>query len=240
MRKNIARHTFVSVVILIFITNCTLALAGISSEYPKTFTDSENRSIIIPAPVQRVVVLNENAAEAVVILGSGDKIVGAVDQVLDKGSNYPSIKDAACVGSRTDIDYEKIVKVAEKGDQITPDINAMESGDETATSLGVDINRTRMATMTVASLITASIISFTGTIGFIGLVAPHMARIVIGGDNRFLLLTSSLMGALLLLGADAVGRTVFAPAVLPVGLMTSLLGVPLFVYLFMKRRKKSC
>jgi len=120
------------------------------------------------------------------------------------------------------------------------DINAMESGDETATSLGVDINRTRMATMTVASLITASIISFTGTIGFIGLVAPHMARIVIGGDNRFLLLTSSLMGALLLLGADAVGRTVFAPAVLPVGLMTSLLGVPLFVYLFMKRRKKSC
>jgi iron complex transport system permease protein len=120
------------------------------------------------------------------------------------------------------------------------DINAMESGDETATSLGVDINRTRMATMTVASLITASIISFTGTIGFIGLVAPHMARIVIGGDNRFLLMTSSLMGALLLLGADAVGRTVFAPAVLPVGLMTSLLGVPLFVYLFMKRRKKSC
>jgi iron complex transport system permease protein len=97
-----------------------------------------------------------------------------------------------------------------------------------------------MATMTVASLITASIISFTGTIGFIGLVAPHMARIVIGGDNRFLLMTSSLMGALLLLGADAVGRTVFAPAVLPVGLMTSLLGVPLFVYLFMKRRKKSC
>ena len=120
------------------------------------------------------------------------------------------------------------------------DINALESGDETATSLGVDINKTRMATMTVASLITASIISFTGTIGFIGLVAPHMARIIIGGDHRFLLLTSALMGALLLLGADAVGRTAFAPAVLPVGLMTSLLGVPLFVYLFMKRRKKSC
>ncbi|NMC10848.1 MAG: iron ABC transporter permease [Methanothrix sp.] len=120
------------------------------------------------------------------------------------------------------------------------DINALESGEETATSLGVDINQTRMATMTVASLITASIISFTGTIGFIGLVAPHMARIIIGGDNRFLLMTSALMGALLLLGADAVGRTAFAPAVLPVGLMTSLLGVPLFVYLFMKRRKKSC
>jgi len=122
MRKNIARHTFVSIVILIFIANCTLALAGISSEYPKTFTDSENRSIFIPAPVQRVIVLNENAAEAVVILGSGDKIVGAVDQVLDKGGYYPSIKDAACVGSRTEIDYEKIVKVAEKGDQITQDI----------------------------------------------------------------------------------------------------------------------
>ena len=87
-----------------------------------TLIDSENRPVVIQAPVQRIVVLNENAAEAVVILGSGDKIVGAVDQVLGKGGYYPSIKDAVGVGSRTEVDYEKIVKVAEQDDKITPDI----------------------------------------------------------------------------------------------------------------------
>ena len=123
MRKGIARTSFVSsIIILILIADHALASDSISSEYPKTFTDSENRSIIVQAPVQRIIVLNENAAEAVVILGSGDKIIGAVDQVLDKGGYYPGIKDAVSVGSRTEIDYEKIVKIAEQGDQITPDI----------------------------------------------------------------------------------------------------------------------
>ena len=122
MRKGIAGTSFISIISLILIADCALASDSTGTEYPKTFTDSENRSIIIQAPVQRVIVLNENAAEAVVILGSGDKIVGAVDQVLDKGGYYPSMKDAASVGSRTEIDYEKIVKVAEQGDQITPDI----------------------------------------------------------------------------------------------------------------------
>jgi len=79
---------------------------------------------------------------------------------------------------------------------------------------------------------------FTGTIGFVGLVAPHITRMVIGGDHRFLLPGSALVGALLLLGADTAARTLLAPVILPVGIMTSFLGVPFFVYLFMKRRKE--
>ena len=117
------------------------------------------------------------------------------------------------------------------------DLNALGAGDETAQSLGVNVERTRVIYMMLSSLITASIICFTGTIGFIDLVAPHITRMAIGGDHRFLLPGSALVGALLLLGADTLARTILAPVVLPVGIMTSFLGVPFFVYLFLRRRR---
>ena len=118
------------------------------------------------------------------------------------------------------------------------DINAMGAGDETAKSLGVNVERTRVICMMLASLITAAVICFTGTIGFIGLVSPHITRMVIGGDHRFLLPASALAGALLLLGADTIARTVLAPVILPVGIMTAFLGVPFFIYLFLRRKKE--
>ena len=118
------------------------------------------------------------------------------------------------------------------------DINAMGAGDETATSLGVNVEKTRVICMMAVSLITASVICFTGTIGFIGLVSPHITRMVIGGDHRFLLPASALVGGLLLLAADTVARTILAPVILPVGIMTAFLGVPFFVYLFMRRKKE--
>jgi iron complex transport system permease protein len=118
------------------------------------------------------------------------------------------------------------------------DINALGAGDETAKSLGVNVEKTRVICMVLVSLITASVICFTGTIGFIGLVAPHITRMVIGGDHRFLLPASALVGGLLLLAADTVARTIMAPVILPVGIMTSFLGVPFFVYLFMRRKKE--
>jgi iron complex transport system permease protein len=117
------------------------------------------------------------------------------------------------------------------------DINALGAGDETATSLGVNVEKTRVICMMLVSLITASVICFTGTIGFIGLVSPHIARMVIGGDHRFLLPASALVGGLLLLGADTAARTILSPVILPVGIMTAFLGVPFFVYLFMRRKK---
>ncbi|MBN1235822.1 MAG: iron ABC transporter permease [Methanotrichaceae archaeon] len=118
------------------------------------------------------------------------------------------------------------------------DINALGAGDETASSLGVNVEKTRVICMMLVSLITASIICFTGTIGFIGLVAPHITRMAIGGDHRFLLPASGLVGGLLLLGADTLARTLLAPVILPVGIMTAFLGVPFFVYLFMRRKKE--
>jgi iron complex transport system permease protein len=118
------------------------------------------------------------------------------------------------------------------------DINAMGTGDETAKSLGVNVEKTRVVCMVLVSIITASVICFTGTIGFIGLVAPHITRMVIGGDHRFLLPACALVGGLLLLAADTVARTILSPVILPVGIMTAFLGVPFFVYLFLRRKKE--
>jgi ABC-type Fe3+-siderophore transport system, permease component len=116
------------------------------------------------------------------------------------------------------------------------DLNALAEGDETAKSLGVPVERSMAWFMVAASLVTAVIICFTGTIGFIGLVAPHITRMAIGADHRTLLPASGLVGAVLLLGADCLARTAIPGSIVPVGIMTAFLGIPFFLYLFMRRR----
>jgi iron complex transport system permease protein len=116
------------------------------------------------------------------------------------------------------------------------DYNVLDAGDETARSLGVDVGRVRLVGMLVASLVTATVVSFFGIIGFVGLVVPHIVRRAIGGDERFLLPASWGAGGALLLGADTLARTLLSPIVLPVGIVTSFVGVPLFVYLILRGR----
>lgn len=118
------------------------------------------------------------------------------------------------------------------------DLNLMAAGDETAASLGVNVKRTRIILMSITTLLVACIVCFTGTIGFIGLVAPHFTRIAVGGDNRFALPVSGLLGALLLTSADLVARRILAPIILPVGAITAFMGAPLFLYMIMKRKKE--
>ncbi|QNB46672.1 iron chelate uptake ABC transporter family permease subunit [Thermanaerosceptrum fracticalcis] len=116
----------------------------------------------------------------------------------------------------------------------TWDYNALDSGEEGAKGLGVNVEKVRLGGMFVSSLITAVVVSFLGVIGFIGLVGPQMARRIIGGDHRFLVPASALLGALLLLAADTAARTIINPVVLPVGAVTSFLGAPLFLYLLIR------
>ncbi len=119
-------------------------------------------------------------------------------------------------------------------------LNAIASGgDDFARSLGVPVERVRFVLCVVAVLLTATVISFTGIIGFVGLVAPHMARMIIGTDHRLLLPFSAVVGAWLLLAADAAGRLLFAPTVLPVGITVAYLGVPVFLHLVMRSRGRA-
>lgn len=117
--------------------------------------------------------------------------------------------------------------------------NALESGDDTAKSLGVNVGRTRMAGMFLASLITAVAVSFLGIIAFVGLVSPHLARRIIGSDYRYLVPGSCATGAFLLLASDTLSRTMIAPVVLPVGAITSFMGAPLFLYLLARGYRRA-
>lgn len=118
------------------------------------------------------------------------------------------------------------------------DFNAIPAGDDTAKALGVPVDRLRIQAILCASAMTAGAICFTGTIGFIGLVGPHMARMIVGSDHRALIPASSLIGMALVLGADVLGRAVVAPVVIPIGIVTSFLGVPFFVWLLMRQRRE--
>jgi iron complex transport system permease protein len=93
--------------------------------------------------------------------------------------------------------------------------------------------------MVLETLVTACIIAFTGVIGFVDLIGPHIARMVIGNDHRFLIPCSALVGAFLLLCSDTVARLVIAPTELPVGIVTSLLGVPFFIYIMINKKRSS-
>lgn len=112
--------------------------------------------------------------------------------------------------------------------------NAMETGLQTAKSLGVHVDRLMLGSMVLCSLITAVSVAFVGVISFIGLIAPHFIRRWIGNDHRFLIPASALTGSILLVLAELVSRTIVSPSILPIGALTSFLGAPMFLFLLLK------
>ncbi|WP_270505235.1 FecCD family ABC transporter permease [Eubacterium limosum] len=116
--------------------------------------------------------------------------------------------------------------------------NLLSTGDESAVALGVNVMRLRLLSGIAVTLISSAIVSFTGVIGFVGLVAPHIARLLIGGDYRALIPLTALSGAILLIAADTVGRVVVSPVIIPVGIVVSFIGVPVFIYLIVKEQKE--
>ena len=118
------------------------------------------------------------------------------------------------------------------------DYNALNAGEDTAKGLGVNTERERIVGMILSSVLSAFIVSFFGIIAFIGLLGPHIARMIIGSDHRYLLPLSIILGAILLIIADGVGQVILYPSVIPVGIITSMLGGPLFIYLLIRRYRK--
>ncbi|HOV64144.1 MAG TPA: iron ABC transporter permease [Spirochaetia bacterium] len=116
-------------------------------------------------------------------------------------------------------------------------LDVLSSGDEAARSLGLDLKRVQFLVVLSASLLTAAAVSVSGIIGFVGLAAPHVARLIFGPEHRRLIPMSALVGACLLMAADDLARTVIAPIELPVGVITALLGAPFFLYLLRSKRK---
>lgn len=116
-------------------------------------------------------------------------------------------------------------------------LNIMQLDEEQAQQLGINVERLKIVLLAAATLITAAAVSFVGTIGFVGIIIPHAVRLVWGADHRFLLPLSVLTGAIFLILADLIARTVLAPTEIPVGVITALCGAPFFLYLLRRKRK---
>ena len=142
----------------------------------------------------------------------------------------PALETVLFVGVILTLIYPRLIKYSW-------DLNTLAiGGDDFAISTGVDPSKLRKKILVISAFATSIIIAFTGLIGFVGLAAPHIARLIIGNDYRKLVPSSALIGALLVLIADTVGGTLFSPVVLPVGIMLSILGGPFFLYLLLNRR----
>lgn len=116
------------------------------------------------------------------------------------------------------------------------DLNVLITGDEAAEHLGIDTERLKKVILVIGSLITAVCVSISGIIGFVGLIVPHIARLIIGPDNRVLAPFSALFGAAFLVLADTLARVLISPSEMPVGIITAALGGPFFIYLLIKNK----
>ena len=116
------------------------------------------------------------------------------------------------------------------------DLNIMQLGTDTAQTLGVDVKKVTYITLIASSLLIAVVVAICGVIGFIGLIIPHAVRLMVGSDNRRVFSYSLLLGALFLLIADTLARTIAIPAELPVGSITAIAGAPYFIFLLLKKQ----
>jgi len=118
------------------------------------------------------------------------------------------------------------------------DMTAMRLGDSRASSLGVDTQRLRKILFVVVSLMVAIAVSFVGCIGFVGIIGPHIARMLLGEDQRYLIPMSCLCGSVILIFADMASKMVIEGALVPIGILTSIIGIPFFFYLLLRKRRR--
>jgi len=117
---------------------------------------------------------------------------------------------------------------------LSRDLNLFALGEESASYLGVRVEGLKRIIIVLTTLLAAAAVSVSGTIGFVGLMVPHIARRLVGPDNRLLFPASALLGAILMILADTIARTIIAPSEVPIGIITALLGAPFFLYLLRK------
>ena len=116
-------------------------------------------------------------------------------------------------------------------------LNIISSGNEMALSKGVDILNLQRAIFIIGSILIGIIVAFAGPIGFVGLIIPHLVRLLLGPDHRKLIIVAPLLGGIFLVWCDTLARTIIAPAELPVGIITAMLGGPFFIWLLIRKKR---
>ena len=164
----------------------------------------------------------------VVVLAPADRLLRALTFWLFGGMGTPSARALAAPSAILLLALAVMVFYAERMDRLL-------LGDDVAASLGIDVRRFAALLSLLAVLLTASAVSVAGLIGFVGLMAPHVARQLVGPRHRFLVPAAALVGSILLVGSDTLARTAFSPIEVPVGLLTAALGGPFFLWLLQRR-----
>ncbi|MEE0880147.1 MAG: iron chelate uptake ABC transporter family permease subunit [Turicibacter sp.] len=118
-----------------------------------------------------------------------------------------------------------------------PSLNILNLGDELAGAVGMNVKKYRFIFIAIAALLAGSAVSFTGLLGFVGLLVPHITRMIIGTDSRHLIPLSAIFGAIFVIICDTLVRVIFAPYEIPVGIMMSFLGGPFFIWLLINQRR---
>jgi len=121
---------------------------------------------------------------------------------------------------------------------LTNDLNAFLLGEEQAAALGVQVERQKLLVLALGALLTGAAVAISGLVGFVGLIVPHVVRLLLGPDHRLLLPASFLSGAIFLVLADLIARIVLAPSEVPVGVVTALIGAPFFIYLLRRTKRE--
>ncbi len=173
-------------------------------------------------------------------------LVGAMLGFLIYSADDTQLRDLTfwTLGSLSGVEWEKILYVLPMqiiclgfSMVLAKSLNALSLGENHAMFLGFHVERIKIYAFLLITMQVGVGVAITGMIGFIGLVGPHIARLLVGADHRYSILTSALMGALLLVAADALSRVIVAPAEMPVGILTSLLGAPFFISLIKNSRR---
>jgi iron complex transport system permease protein len=118
-----------------------------------------------------------------------------------------------------------------------PSLNAMRLGDVRASSIGVDVERAQWLILASTALLTSCAVTLAGTVGFVGLIVPHIARRIVGSDARFVVAASAMLGCAMTIFADALCRSIIAPSEIPIGVLLAFIGVPAFLYLYLRTER---
>jgi iron complex transport system permease protein len=159
-------------------------------------------------------------------LGDESKLRGMLFWLMGDISNYSQARGLWCL----------LIIAGVLSCVLARNLNVLARGELQAQTLGLDVKRTRIVLFAASALLTAAAVTTAGSIGFVGLITPHLARMLVGADHRRLVPASILLGGTLLTCADTAARSLFAPRQLPVGALTALLGVPIFLALMFRRK----
>jgi iron complex transport system permease protein len=204
-------------------------------------------ALAVTAMVQRIATVEGRVLIATMLLAGivFNALAGAVTSAFIFAADDLQLRDimfwtmGSCAGAswpRLALVAGSAIPLALAGPWLARALNALILGEREAITLGIAIERTKRLAVVLVALAVGAAVAATGTIGFVGIVAPHLVRLVRGADHAWVLPAAGLTGAALLVAADAAARTVLAPAELPIGLVTALIGGPFFLALLMRQR----